>query len=239
MILRDINDSISCFPLGLFLKKSKSIVISDLHIGFEHVLSRRGVLVPVACYSRMKKVIKDYVEISCAKSIILNGDLKEDIFNFSYQEYNELEDFFIFLNSLGLEVHFVRGNHDNFIKNFITKQNINIYEKYMEIDGFLITHGHISLDKEITESSCKGVIIGHEHAGISIKDDAGVEHKFKTIAKGSKIYGDSEKNIFVLPAFSPIKSSSDMNLKNKFMSPILQGINYFSYFVYEDGDWFV
>lgn len=234
--LNKIDNNLWLLPLGIYIVEYEALVISDIHIGFEKALSRSGIQMPSNSYDTMKGTIGEYLDITEAKTIVINGDLKEDIYRLSYQEHNEVDDLFDYLVSRGIDIKFVRGNHDNFMKSFFEdRKHIDVYEQYLELGDNFITHGHILLDEEMKSSKAKRVIIGHEHAGVVLKDEAGFNHKFKATCRAN-IYN---KKLYVLPAFSPIKSSGELNGENKsILSPILKRAGNFIFYLFEDGDWF-
>lgn len=233
MLVKQMKDII-LLPLGIYLVKERAIVISDLHIGYEEYLFRRGIQMPRTSYAEIKEVIFQYILITKAEHIILNGDLKEQLARFSYQEKSELSDFIFYLNSFNIKISFVRGNHDNFLANFLLDRGVDLYEKFFELGDNFITHGHIKLEEEIKKSKAKRVIIGHEHATVNLIDEVRSSHKFKVIAEADIF----DKKIFVLPAFSPIKMGCELNRKDKFLSPILSMASNFKIYLYEDEEWF-
>jgi putative SbcD/Mre11-related phosphoesterase len=120
---------------------------------------------------------------------------------------------------------------------FLEKQGVECHEQFIEIGDNFITHGHIDLSEEIAISKTKRVIIGHEHPGIMVRDELMSGEKFKAFVK-TKIFN---KDLFVLPAFSPLKPGTELNVKNiKFLSPILDrsDLDNFIFYVNEDKEWF-
>ena len=73
-----INDNIEIIDLALYLKKEKTLVVSDLHIGIEESLNKRGVLIPRSQFNDLLiklKLILNKVEV---KRVVFNGDLKHE-----------------------------------------------------------------------------------------------------------------------------------------------------------------
>ena len=234
MKLQSLIDNVQFLPLGLFLVKSRAIIISDLHIGFEDMLSKSGVQLPRNSYPSMKATLEEYISLLDPKVIILNGDIKEYLSNLSFQESMELVDFIYFLRVKKLDVKFIRGNHDNFLFKFVEREEIDFYDDYLEIDNCFITHGHMNLIDEIANSPAEVVVLGHEHASIVV-GSGGSNYKFKVIAEADLL----DKKVLVLPAFSPIKAGCEFNVKDQtFLSPILKRADNFRYHLFEEDEWF-
>lgn len=232
----DLED-IYLLPRALFLKRERALVLSDTHIGFEQLLRKQGIQLPNRSYPYMKEEIKRYIDFSKPSTIILNGDIKEEFSDLSYQEFHEMKDFITFLKGEKLRIIAIRGNHDNYLMHFLEKQGVECHEQFVEIGDNFITHGHINLLEEIALSKTKRVIIGHEHPGIMVRDELFSGEKFKAFVR-TTIF---DKDIFVLPAFSPLKPGTELNIKNpKFLSPLLDicDLDDFMFYVNEDSDWF-
>ena len=74
----EILENVETLDLGVYIKNYKTWVISDLHLGYEESLNKRGVLIPRTqfneIYSRIEKVLKsNEIEV-----IVITGDLKHE-----------------------------------------------------------------------------------------------------------------------------------------------------------------
>jgi hypothetical protein len=206
----------------LWLKKSKILIIGDIHIGYEEALNKSGIFVPRTFFKETEKELKELLEKLKPKTVIVNGDLKHEFQEISEQEWREI------LKILDLileksDVILIRGNHDNFLEHVAKKRGLKMMDMY-ETGDLCITHG----DK-IIETKAKTLIIGHEHATLSLHEGIKVE-KYKCFLLG-KFKG---KKLIVMPSFLPIIGGPDL-MKDDLLSPYLQ-VNIGNFEVFVVGD---
>jgi putative SbcD/Mre11-related phosphoesterase len=196
-----------------YLPESDTVVLSDLHLGFELAMEEKGLFLPRLQVrielERMGVIIERYRP----STIVVNGDLKHDFSRNSPQEWVEIKKLFEFLSSK-TKVVVVKGNHDNYILNIASKFNIETLPYYLAGD-ILLAHG----DVEIEGFSNQWTIIGHEHPAIRVRDAIGAQYKFPVFLYLKR------SGILVLPAFSPFSLGTDVLTESReFMSPYLRNI---------------
>ena len=92
--------SVSLFVIELFaslfdefvdvgLVFGKTLVIADLHIGYEEALNKQGVLVPRRQFELTVERLKKLLEKTKPTRIIVLGDLKHEFGTISRQEWRE------------------------------------------------------------------------------------------------------------------------------------------------------
>ena len=196
--------------LDLALHVDSTLVIADVHIGYEEALNKQGILVPRTQFSDILKRINGIFNKLKGKKIgriIVNGDLKHEFGTISEQEWRNTLKFLDLLAGHCKEVILIKGNHDNilgpiarkrnikvldyFVIEPITKESINkktsIIKKPLKIikkqpkDKILIAHGNKIPNKELLKD-VSTIIIGHEHPAVSLKECPRVE-KFKCFLK--------------------------------------------------------
>ena len=172
----------------LLLKESKSLVVSDMHLGF----SQNNSAVKFKSISRLKNLL----EQSEAKEIIFNGDLFHEFGSFSLSAYEEFKELIDFLSLKGIKYFFVRGNHDTILKSYLKKASIKKLPKnYFIRNENLICHGDNMPNADL--KWIKRVIIGHLHPAITLLENSKQE-TFKCFLKG-RFQG---KELIVMPSFS-------------------------------------
>ncbi len=62
--------------LALFLVKSQTLILGDLHIGFDEAMEKEGVLLPKFHFKDLTDKLQLIVAEAKPKIIILNGDIK-------------------------------------------------------------------------------------------------------------------------------------------------------------------
>jgi len=198
--------------LGLLI--DRTLIISDLHLGYEQSLNRQGIMVPRFQYKKILERLNEIINSFNIERIVVNGDIKHDFGRITRQEWEEILNFIIFLKNNFDEVVLLKGNHDNFTRFIADKTDLEVYETY-SIEDFVIMHGDKIPDELITRDEST-IIIGHEHPCIGIRNGERFE-KIKCYLKG----GYKEKNLIVMPSFNFVTEGSDI-LHEKSLSPFLK-----------------
>lgn len=205
---------------ALFLKEKRALVITDLHIGYESSLKNKGVYIPQNSYPYMRSVIDHLLRSTGAKTLIMLGDVKHEFGKPSPQEWVEVKDLLSFLHDNGIEVHVVRGNHDNYIIAILNRMNVPLHDPFMVLDEIFLMHGH--KEGEIPEDS-RVVLMGHEHPAVSSRDLSGSRYKFKCFLVGRI----DKKRLVVLPSISPLSLGVGINetQRGELLSPVLRTLD--------------
>ncbi len=197
--------------LGLIV--GNTLIISDLHIGYEQALNREGIMVPRFQYKKILERLQEIISLFDVDRIVVNGDLKHEFGRITRQEWDEALNFIIFLKNNFKEVILLKGNHDNFTKFIADKSGLKVYDTY-SMGDFIIMHGD-KIPDDIMTIKESTIIIGHEHPCIGIRNGERFE-KIKCFLKGS--YKD--KKLIVMPSFNFVTEGSDV-LHEKSLSPFL------------------
>lgn len=219
----ELTQEIQIINLGLYIKKHKTLIISDLHLGYENAMELKGVLLP---RFQLKDILKSLEKIFSKveiEQIVINGDLKHEFGKILKQEWKDILQFFDYLFSKCKKIIVVKGNHDVVLSPIAGKRNIQIVKEVI-LDDILIIHG----DSEPKLSDkIKTIIIGHEHPAISIRDGERTE-KFKCFLKGKY-----ENLILIIqPSFNPLIEGTDIT-KQKILSPLIKNVLNFEAFVFD------
>ncbi|MGB4611017.1 MAG: phosphoesterase, partial [Methanothermobacter thermautotrophicus] len=83
-----LMDDLEICDLSLIIEDS--MVIADLHLGYEQYLNTQGVMVPGFQFRRIIERIDAIRDVSGASGIIINGDLKHEFGRVSWQENREI-----------------------------------------------------------------------------------------------------------------------------------------------------
>jgi putative SbcD/Mre11-related phosphoesterase len=231
-----IYDGIEVKGPALHFTTEDVLVITDLQIGYEEVLLRRGVLFPKTHLKDILKVLKKILFNKKFSKIIINGDFKHDFGRVSEQEWRESLRVIDILNKHCDELIFVMGNHDTMIGPIAKKRNVLVVEKYRVGDAILF-HGDKKMD---IPKDVKLIVIGHCHAAIGLKRDIRVEN-YKCFLKGSYVSKDGRKDLIIMPSFNPLMPGTDV-LKERFKSPYvpkdISSLKKFEVFVVEDKEYY-
>lgn len=188
------------------------IAISDLHLGLEASMTSRGNYIPEFQLEQVKEELSEVREKSVCDRLLINGDLKNQ-YSTSYSEREEINELMSFLNEEFDEVIVIKGNHDTFIEETLKEHNLRPLKSFKE-GKFFFTHGH-----ETPEEDWETIVIGHEHPALALEDNIGITEKVDCL-----LHLKGNKEIFVLPAYSPISSGTEINRisSKELLSPILK-----------------
>ncbi len=217
-----ILNNIEIVDLGLYLKKQKTLILSDIHIGIEEAMNKQGYLIPRFQFKDLIKRLEIILKKTKPKTIIINGDLKHEFGSISDQEWKHTLKLIDFLQDKA-EVILIKGNHDKILKPIAEKRDIKIQDFY-EIDNIAIFHGHkeIKTDKDI-------LIIGHYHPAITLTEGIRSE-KYKCFLKGKY----KNKTLIVMPSLNLLTEGTDIS-KEHLLSPYLkQNLDNFEVYIVSD-----
>jgi len=212
-------------PALILENDKKNLVISDLHIGFEHKFSSNKI--PNSKNSSVNDIItnvKKIIKKENPDTLILLGDVKSSIQNITKSEWNDVPYFFEELNSL--EIILIPGNHDANITRLIPDNVTLISSKGMIIDDVLLTHGHTMPSKNY--SNVNNIIMGHIHPVYfdenSLLNGERIWISIKT--DKSKIFPSTKGkiNITIIPSFNPYFYAAEKRYYKKSISPIVEKI---------------
>ena len=222
----EILPNMEIIDLGLFF--NSTLVIADVHIGYEEALNKQGILVPRLQFEEMAKRISSILKSLKSrkiKKIVINGDLKHEFGTISEQEWRNTLKFIDLLAKHCKEIILIKGNHDTILGPIAKKRNVKVVD-YFEAGNILVIHGN-KISQNIKKYET--IIIGHEHPAISLKEGPRIE-RFKCFLKG-KYKG---KNLIVQPSFNTMIEGTDV-FRDKILSPFLQqNLDNFDVYVVED-----
>lgn len=211
----EILPGVEIHGLGLYLREEETLVIADLHLGYEEELMSFGYLVPRFQYKEIIEHMEKILSEVDAKKVVIDGDLKHEFGRISEQEWSEVLNFLDFLSEKVDDIVLVRGNHDSIIGPIAKKRKVKVDEKYfIEESGIYITHGHsIPSDKDLEEA--KIIIIAHDHPAISLREEIRVE-KVKCFLKG--IWHD--RILIQMPSMNFVTEGTDITQERP-LSPFM------------------
>ena len=213
-------------PALILEEKRKNLVISDLHIGFEHKFSSNKNT--VRKNSSINEIISNVTKIIKKENpdtLILLGDVKSSIQSITNSEWKDVPYFFEEIKN-SLDVVLIPGNHDSNIDKLIPSDVTVISSKGMIIDDVLLTHGHTMPSKNY--SSVNNIIMGHIHPVYFDKNSLlnGQRIWISIKTDKSKIFPSTrgELNITIVPSFNPYFYATEKKYYKKSISPIVEKI---------------
>ena len=246
-----ILSNVEIVDLALYF--DSTLVIADVHIGYEEALNKQGILIPRLQFEDIVKrmgIIFNRLKNKKIDKIVINGDLKHEFGTISEQEWRNTLKFLDLLTKHCKEIVLIKGNHDTILGPIAKKRHVKVLDyfivepamdkhisekipitkknnKKIPKDKILVVHGD-KIPKEALKD-VSTIIIGHEHPAVSLKEGPKVE-QFKCFLKG-KYKG---RNLIVQPSFNTIVEGTDL-LRDKILSPFLQqNLGNFNVYIVED-----
>lgn len=197
---------------SIFLEKTKTLIIGDLHLGAERALIELGAFIHQTQEEETTKQLLRILSEANPKEVVLNGDIKHEFGTINKDEWAYTKKIIRLLMERAGSIVIIRGNHDNLLMPIISSMGLEATDHVIR-SNVLITHG----DKLIkTTSEVNTIIIGHEHPAVML-DDGVRKENYKAFIKGK--YGD--KTIIVMPSFYPLIEGSDA-LREEALGPYMK-----------------
>ena len=213
-----IHPRVQIIDLSLYLEDSGTLILSDIHIGYEAELHKRGVLVPKTQFKQIVERLEKIFTVLKAKrwpvkEIVLNGDVKHTFGKISEQEWREVLRLLDFLQKHCSSIIVVEGNHDPVLAPVAAKRDLHLVKDY-RVGDVLIIHGDAEPDLKLSKPQL--LIMGHEHPALSLQEGGRVE-RFKCYLKG--LY--KRIPLICMPSFNPLTEGTDMLSEDR-LSPLLK-----------------
>lgn len=221
---------------ALFLEESATIVVSDLHIGFEEESREGGVLL----VDEQRAYFRDRFAALFARHepacIVLNGDIKHAFGRISQQEWSDVTRLITSLQER-CAVRVVAGNHDTMLAPILARLGIEL-ERAVLLGDLLIVHGDATLEELVGKghldrdalAQVTTIICGHEHPGLLLTDGVRAE-SLRCFLIGPL----DGRRCVVTPAFNPLSGGVDV-LRDRPLGPLLTSFDPFTVFgILDDG----
>ena len=215
---------VSGYPALIIEDDKKSLVITDLHLGFENKLVLNNVFLGKnKTVNETTKEIEHLINKTKPDSLILLGDIKSGIKSITKIEWETVPTFFENISKL-IDTIIVPGNHDANIEKLIPNRITLTSSKGIIIDDILLTHGHTMPTENFSEVNAivmghihpvffqEGSLINGERVWVTIKCD---KHKIFSSRSG-------EIEITILPSFNKYFYATQKKFYKKSISPIIK-----------------
>jgi putative SbcD/Mre11-related phosphoesterase len=151
-------------------EKTKTLLIADLHIGWEMALQEKGIHVSSQTPKILNKLTAIITKYKPEQLVIL-GDVKYTVVSSELGEWHDVPDFFAKLQGYIGDIAIVRGNHDANIEPLLP-ENIKLLPATGVVIGDVgVFHGHKWHSPALLK--CKTLVMGHLHPVVIFRDPAG------------------------------------------------------------------
>jgi hypothetical protein len=211
-----------------------TILVSDLHLGLEKEMAKKGFRIPHYSTKIMDR-IGALAERYRANRIIVLGDVKHSIGKVEDIDWTVIPWFFETLLDVFASVEVVPGNHDGAIRSLLPGR-----VKVHPSDGLIIgteekvgvVHGHSWPSREVI--ACGRIVMGHSHFRYEMRDRFGARSKEavwlfakydvdELLAKAGYEGGTRRAGeLMVMPPFNNLVGGQAINVKGGFdFGPVL------------------
>lgn len=218
-MLNDDIELIDGMPV-IHIRSLNALAVADLHLGYEGVMAKKGALLPKVNLKKIIELIDTALIKTRAKTIIVDGDIKNEFSTVDQEEFNELFDFVTFVRGKGLDLILIKGNHDNFVERYREPFKLKVYQQEARLGDYLFFHGE---EAPHDTKKAKMLIMGHEHPAIGVYNAGGKKEKLAAFLLGTY----KRTPLLVLPAMNYYAAGTDINLQSKsaLLSPVLKEMN--------------
>ena len=215
------------YPALMIEGTKKSLVVTDLHLGFESNLSLNNVFLGKnKTVIEITKEIEKIIKKTKPDSLILLGDIKSGIKSITKTEWDVVPVFFERINKL-IDTVLVPGNHDANIEKLMPNGITLASSKGIIVDDILLTHGHTMPTENFSQVNT--IIMGHVHP-VFFQEDSLINGERVLISikcKKQKIFSSrsGELELIILPSFNRYFYTTQKKFYKKSISPIIEKMN--------------
>ena len=212
------------YPALVINGDERSLVITDLHLGFEAKLSSNNIyLGKNTSIIETAKDIEKILDKTKPESLILLGDIKSGIKYITKTEWNTIPAFFEMIKKR-IDVTVIPGNHDANIEKLIPKGITLTSSKGIVVENMLLTHGHTMPSENF--SHVNKIIMGHLHP-VYFEEESLLNGKRVWVSLKSKKHSifptrTGELEIIILPSFNRYFYATQKKIYKKSISPIIE-----------------
>ena len=159
------------YPAALIkTEKTKTVVIADLHIGWEMALRNKGIHVPSQTPKLLQK-LETLLSHNKPDKLLILGDVKYSVVATEPGEWHDIPEFFSTLRNYVRDIAIVRGNHDANLEPLLPENITLLPATGTTIGDVGLFHGHKWPSPTLLK--CKTLFMGHLHPIVVFRDPAG------------------------------------------------------------------
>ncbi|MEM7821521.1 MAG: metallophosphoesterase [Candidatus Aenigmatarchaeota archaeon] len=213
-----------------FIPEERALVIAELHLGLEHELFKKGIIIPPQRI-KFQETLNIISKMTKAKILIILGDIKHKVPGITIREETEIPKLLEFLEEK-FRVILVKGNHDAGVEEIIPKR-IKIYgSRGFRLGKYGFFHGHAWPSKNLMK--CDLLFMSHIHPCVEFRDRLGykiIEQVWvsgainkELVKKRYKIKKTGGLKIIILPTFNKLLGGLAINttIEEDLIGPILK-----------------
>ena len=153
-------------------KHHKTLIVADLHLGWEANLAQKGIHIPSQTSKILQKLV-DIIDTTTPETLVVLGDVKHTIAKAEPGEWKDVPAFFEALKTKVEDVQIVRGNHDGNLEPLLLHGMKMHPSTGIILDTLGLFHGHTWPSKRLLDSAT--LIMGHIHPTVTFRDAQGFQ----------------------------------------------------------------
>jgi hypothetical protein len=232
------------YPAFLHKENNRKIlIITDLHLGWETHLTRRGIHLP-SQMPKIRKKLLQIINITNPNGLIILGDVKHTIAKAEQGEWRDIPEFFTDIEAKVSNIQIIRGNHDGNLEPLLLPTIEMHPSTGTTLNDVGLFHGHTWPAEKLL--SCHTLIMGHVHPTVAFRDYLGLQttspvwirvnlntkklkiKKRRNMKKTTKEKLDLEpktEQLIIMPCFNDFLGGRPINRQSKhrsYIGPILR-----------------
>ena len=214
-------------PAMVLQGRKKSLVVTDIHIGFEGSLAANEIFVGKnSTAGHMASELSEIIRAERPDSVILLGDVKSSIRAIARQEWDDVPLFFEKIMGERCDVVLVPGNHDANIQRLVPDGVRMISPAGMVEENVLLTHGHTMPSQNL--SHVDRIVMGHVHPVFFQEGSVLNGQRVWVLLRTEKqnIFPDrsGQLEITVVPSFNRYFYATYRRRRKRSISPIIERV---------------
>jgi putative SbcD/Mre11-related phosphoesterase len=193
-------------------EKTRTLLISDPHIGWEMELQQKGIHVPSQTNKLITKLIAVLTDVKPDALVVL-GDVKYTVMKSEFGEWRDVPEFFKQLQPYVPKISIVRGNHDANLEPLLP-ENVTLLPATGAVIGDVgVFHGHKWPSPELL--GCKTLVMGHLHPVVVFRDPTGLKMN-RQVWLRADVDSEAMAKVLLRKANIKVKETVEGTLKEHF-----------------------
>jgi putative SbcD/Mre11-related phosphoesterase len=193
-------------------EKTRTLLISDPHIGWEMELQQKGIHVPSQTNKLITKLIAVLTDVKPDALVVL-GDVKYTVMKSEFGEWRDVPEFFKQLQPYVPKISIVRGNHDANLEPLLP-ENVTLLPATGAVIGDVgVFHGHKWPSPELL--GCKTLVMGHLHPVVVFRDPTGLKMN-RQVWLRADVDSEAMAKVLLRKANIKVKETVEGTLKENF-----------------------
>ncbi len=187
-------------------KNQRTLVIADLHIGWEVALAEQGIHVPSQTGKMLQKLLQ-LIDKCKPTNLLILGDVKHTIARVDMGEWRDIPEFFEALSQEVSSIQVILGNHDGNLEPLLPEKIQLFPQTGLAIDNVGYFHGNAWPAPELL--GCHSLVMGHVHPTVAFRDPLGFRITAQVLVK-ARLDGKKFAKAFLKSLGAKVEPKADV-----------------------------